>query len=66
MTTKADKDVSFSFEDAYWDEYAVAQGDALEQIENVEAINEAAAVAFATAYPDKKKVTEETDAAKEE
>lgn len=66
VNTKADKDVTFAFEDAYWDEYAVAQGDALEHIENVEVIKEAAAAAFATAYPDKMKVTEEDDATKED
>ncbi|KAF9386093.1 hypothetical protein CPB97_004138 [Podila verticillata] len=64
VTTKTNKDVTFAFEDAYWDEYAAAQEDAVEHIENVEVIKEAAALAFAAAYPNKKKVTEEDDATK--
>ncbi|KAF9386092.1 hypothetical protein CPB97_004137 [Podila verticillata] len=66
VTTKTNKDVTFAFEDAYWDEYAAAQENAVEHIENVEVIKEAAAVAFAAAYPNKKKVTEEDDATKED
>ncbi|KAF9308913.1 hypothetical protein BG003_010427 [Podila horticola] len=62
VNTKAGKLVLFSFEDAYWDEYAAAHGIDVEQIENVEVIKEAAAAAFAAAYPDKKA----SDATKEE
>ncbi|KAF9301625.1 hypothetical protein BGZ74_006490 [Mortierella antarctica] len=65
VDTKAGKLVMFSFEDAYWDEYAAAHGSDVEQTENVEVIKEAAATAFAAAYPDKK-ATESDDVTKEE
>ncbi|KAF9391729.1 hypothetical protein CPC16_003982 [Podila verticillata] len=66
VTTKTDKDVTLAFEDANSDEYAVAQGEALEPIENVEVIKEAVAAAFSAAYRDKKKATEKDDATKED
>ncbi|KAG0027713.1 hypothetical protein BGZ82_008797 [Podila clonocystis] len=66
VDTEAGKLVLFSFEDAYWDEYAAAHEGELEQIENLEVIKEAAAAAFAAAYPDKKKATESDDATEEE
>ncbi|KAF9316082.1 hypothetical protein BG006_003651 [Podila minutissima] len=62
---KASKLVMFSFEDAYWNEFAAAHGSNVEQTENVKVIKEAAAAAFAGACPNKK-AAESDDVTKEE